>query len=205
MKTEIEYRGFTIEVKQDEHPSAPDEWGNDERFLVYDHRDFTVKEKGFDPNEIFEHMQEKKQRLYDGYWYFPVFAYIHSGVALSLGKSGWPFNCPWDTSFKGFALVKRIKGWSWKEKSAREIAGYVVEEWNDYLSGNVYGYNIEEGDSCWGYYGDPEKSGLIDDAKASIDALILEKRQSHFDRLKKWIKCRVPLFVRQPLDEQLAN
>ena len=43
-----------------------------------------------------------------------------------------------------------------------------VEAYDDYLQGNVYGYSVrdENGDildSCWGFIGDPEKSGVIDD------------------------------------------
>ena len=50
-----------------------------------------------------------------------------------------------------------------------------------YLSGDVYGYQIEnsEGDDvclgCWGFYGDYETSDLLIEAKAEIDEEI-EKR-----------------------------
>ena len=93
----------------------------------------------------------KQGRKFKGYHAFPVFAYIHSGVSLSLGKSEYPFTDPWDVSFKGFALIRQAKG--------QKMAEGLIESWNAYLSGNVYGYQVvdamgEEMDSCWGFYGD---------------------------------------------------
>jgi len=207
MKKVINYRGIDIEIISDSAPQSPDEWGNDDCFLVYDHRDFCVQVKGFNPDDIFEHMNETKKQLYDGYWYFPVFAYIHSGVALSLGRGSYPFTCPWDTSFKGFALVKKTKGWTWRRDKAIKVAESIVNEWNDYLSGNVYGYNIEEtGDSCWGFYGDYDaKGGCLDEAKAHIDCHIKAQRKSHYEQLKTWIRNKVPMFHREPMDEILFN
>lgn len=50
-----------------------------------------------------------------------------------------------------------------------------------YAYGEVYGYETTRPcseccsprylDSCWGYYGDPEHSGLLDDARSNIDVL----------------------------------
>lgn len=188
----IEYRGYEIEVCYDTDAESPDLWGNDRVFIVYDHRDFDVRRKGFDPQDIFDHITETKRLFYDGYFVFPLYAYIHSGVSLSLGRSGYPFNCPWDTSYKGFVLVKRCKGWTYTRKKAEELAQSEVEEWNTYLSGDVYGYNSEVG-GCWGFYGDEGRKQMIEDAKGEIDYEIEKKRESHFKQLKTWIKNRVPL------------
>lgn len=106
----IDYRGHKIEIYRDDNCDSPDRWGNDDVFLVYDHRQFYVERKGFDPAKIFETFQSKN--IYNDYHIFAVFAYIHSGVALSLTRNSYPFNDRWDTSFKGFALVKKQKGWS---------------------------------------------------------------------------------------------
>jgi hypothetical protein len=158
-------RGYYAEIEEDPDPQSPDDWGNTDMFLIYDHRDFTVEREGFDAQAVFEHWHECKEamfvaldaELFDGYYVLPVFAYIHSGVALSLSKSGYPFDCPWDVSFKGFALVQKNEHVLTMEK-AREMARMLVDEWNVYLSGNVYGYTLfdkkgKEVDSCWGYYG----------------------------------------------------
>ena len=194
----IQYRGQEIEIFQDDYPTSPDEYGNDDIFLVYGHRDFEVKVKGYDPEEIFHYTNERKRLFYEGYWVFPVFAYIHSEVSLSLDRRGgnmyWQ-HVDWDVSFQGFALVKKMKGWTYTRKQAEKIAQSLLDEWNDYLSGNVYGYKVLN-DSCSGYYGDPEKSGCIDLAKGHIDSHIEKERAKWYNTLKSEIKGHRPLNYR---------
>jgi hypothetical protein len=152
---------YKIEVVQDEMADSPDCWGNEDAFVVYDHRQFYVKREGFDPKEIFEHIEKTGRFFYDGHFIFPLYAYIHSGVALSVGDHNFP-DARWDVSSTGFVLVKRQKGWTWARKKAFKVAESITEEWNQYLSGDVYGYKVtdtetdEEVESCWGFYGEPE-------------------------------------------------
>jgi hypothetical protein len=61
--------------------------------------------------------------------------------------------------------------------------------YDDYLTGNVYGYRItdadgEDKDSCYGYYGSPEESGCIDEAKSTIDWYV-KKDQEEYEKLPK--------------------
>ena len=119
---------------------------------------------------------------------------------MSLGRNTYPFTCQWDTSFAGFVLVKRTKGWSWTEDKASVIAESEVEMWNQYLSGDVYGYNSEHG-SCWGFYGKEGMKDMIEDAKAEIDYAIKEELKQHLIQLKAWIKAKVPLQYRHSFKE----
>lgn len=191
----IEYRGYDIDCYYDTDSESPDDWGNDDVFIVHDHRQFSVKRKGFDPEDIYERMQEgKKLYPHDEYWFFPVYAYIHSGVSLSLGR--WFPGLPqghneFDVSFKGFMLVQRKKKWSWTEDQAYKVAQSEVNTWNEYLSGDVYGYNSECG-SCWSFYGEEGYKRMIEDAKAEIDYEIKKLRKKHFAHLKTMIRNRVP-------------
>jgi len=188
------YKGFKINVFRDENCDSDQDWLNsDEAFIVYDHRQFDVRVKGFDPEEIYLHCREKKQWFYDDHYVFPLYAYIHSGVALSLSRSGYyPFTCPWDTSMSGFVLIKQVKGWTYRREKALKVAESLVENWNDALSGNVWGYTItynsvevidnedykeendEEIESCWGFYGDnyKEDSYMVSKCKSIIDNVI---------------------------------
>lgn len=61
--------------------------------------------------------------------------------------------------------------------------------------GDVYGYTIDELDnSCWGFYGDyPEYGGAIAAAKSAIDWHIETERKAKIERVKTWIRNRVPL------------
>lgn len=195
----INYRGHEIEIYFDHDAQSPDEFQDEQVFIVYDHRQFYVEREGFDPDEIFNTIKQGK-KLYKGYWVFPLYAYIHSGVALSLGRSSYPFTCNWDTSFRGFVLVERLKGFSWKENQAYKLAEIEVKTWNEYLSGDIYGYNSECG-SCWGFYGEEGKKYMIEEAKAEIDYDIKMKRKEHLNTVKTWIKNKVPMYARQPVDE----
>lgn len=204
MKTIIEtikYKGFDINIVPDEFCDSPDNWSNDDYFLVYDHRDFYVKKDGFNPDDIFETMQTGK-KTYAGYFYFPVYAYIHSGICLQLKRwfSGLSQgHNSFDVSFKGFALIKKTKG-SYTMEKAYKIAQSVIDEWNDYLSGNVYGFEICRDEcihSIYGFYGDYEKSGIIDEAKSIIDYELNKNLQNQIKQLKIWIKNHVPFETRQ--------
>jgi hypothetical protein len=73
-----------------------------------------------------------------------------------------------------------------------------VKTYDQYLTGEVYGYSIEPtdknksiecDDSCWGFYGyDHEKSGLMEYAKNAIDCAISEYKKeviaNHLRRLQ---------------------
>jgi len=192
----INYKGKIIETFYDFNPLSPEDWVNDVLFLVYDHRDFTVKVKGFDPEDIFQYFQENpKKVLYEGYFVFPVYAYIHSGVSLSLGRNFYPFNDRWDTSFRGFVLCKKQKG-NYTSKKAYDMSEGLIEEWNQYLSGDVYGYSSAHG-SCWGFYGKSGYNQMIDEAKSEIDYAEKKAVKNHIAKLKEQIKSKVPFIYRK--------
>jgi hypothetical protein len=190
---------YTLKIERDEYPESPDFWGNDDVFIVYDHRQFTVDRKGFSPRDIFEHLQAGK-RVYKGYYAFPLYAYIHSGVSLSMSRSGYPFNDRWDVSSTGFVLVKRTAG-QWTTKQAEKVGQSIVNEWNQYLSGDVWTCTIEDEqgdavDSLSGIYGEEyaqeEGQRMLKNAQSHCIHL-------HFQKLKKWILNRVPLNRRTAL------
>jgi len=222
----ITYKNHTIKIIQDEICESPNEWGNTDLFLVHDHRDFTVKREGFEGQKLYNYYEllsminspkttkEDKESFleeindnyskFDNYFIFPVFAYIHSGIALSLGNNSYPFSCSFDTSFAGFIVAdkkqldfdyNRKNNDKFKDLSDQEIA-YIfaeglIEEWNDFLSGNVYGFQIfdnndldNEIDACYGFYGNPEKSGIIGDCYSIIDNLIKKNPEKYAIQLE---------------------
>ena len=60
MEQDIDYKGYRIKIRQDEGCQSPDDWGNDDIFLVYDHREFDVRREGFKPEDIFDYLSIKK-------------------------------------------------------------------------------------------------------------------------------------------------
>lgn len=81
--------------------------------------------------------------------------------------------------------------------------------WEDYCSGDVFGYNVldSEGndiDSCGGFYGtDHDESGLMGYAISAIEWDIKSKKKKRFARLKELIQNNVPHYLRPQLLPQL--
>lgn len=171
------YKGFKITIEQDQDAESPDNWGDDSLFLVTSsNRYFEVSRAGFDIEDIRAHKPD--------YHILPLVAYIHSGVALSLGNTGYPFNDPWDSGQIGFVLVRKRAGY----RNIRKAAAGLVESWNMYLSGDVWYFAISEAavndddddmkhvgeilDSCCGFYG---HSYCVTQAKEAADGLAADR------------------------------
>lgn len=162
--------GLTISIFQDPDPQSPNDCGDDGLFLIgLDSRNFYVKPpKPYDIKSV--HTETQKT-----HWCFPVEAYIHSGVALALAAEGDFPDRQWDVCGNIGAVFVSKKEWRTRAK-AREAARGHVETWNDYLSGQVYGYEINPAPageiySCWGFYGDYDApGGVLSEARAIVKA-----------------------------------
>lgn len=88
----------------------------------------------------------------------PLYLYDHSGITMRTS----PFSCPWDSGQVGFiyATFDQIKtetaGGRGSRKLAEKILKGEVETYDQYLTGDVYGYVLDDkygSESCWGFYG----------------------------------------------------
>lgn len=93
----------------------------------------------------------------------PVYLLDHSGLSVSTT----PFSCPWDSGLVGYIIADRksmLKEYGCKKltetikRKAKEVLIAEIEIFNQYLSGEVYGYSIEDSEgndveSCFGFYG----------------------------------------------------
>jgi hypothetical protein len=169
--------GYKVKyLVQDDNPMSPNEWDNDEAFLVHYHRQFWIEHKDIEENDLADYFTNEeidKDHYLNDYYVFLVSAYIHSGVALRLGVRAFQRQLPqghyeFDVSCCGAVLVKKKEFGSGgvefehSEEEAERIAQSIVDEWNVYLSGDVYGCiaesfdkekNSVDHDSCWGFYG----------------------------------------------------
>jgi hypothetical protein len=164
-----EYKGYVIKIFQYADVDSPEFWGDESLFLTGHHRNFHVKREGFMFTQKIPYVIKK------AYHVFPLHAYIHSGVALSLNNGGYPFNDRWDAGQVGYVLAKKSE---FRGRKKGEVAATaLVETWNDYLSGNIYGFVIEElteehVDSCWGFYGDyDKKGGALMEARSVVNSM----------------------------------
>lgn len=110
--------------------------------------------------------REINDKLVSGeYIGMPVFAYVHSMATVCAAYNN-PFHCPWDSGHSGWVFVEKRKALAWfgAERMSKQMHAKVldqlkaiVEEFNCYLTGDVYGYKVEidgdEVDSCWGFAG----------------------------------------------------
>jgi hypothetical protein len=94
----------------------------------------------------------------------PMYMYDHSGITVRTHS----FADPWDSGQVGFIYATRkdiLENWGAKRLSkelrqkAIRLLNAEVQDYDDYLTGNVYGYILEDEDgnelsSCWGYAGD---------------------------------------------------
>ena len=102
-----------------------------------------------------EYAEEHK----DTHWVFPVYAYVHSAVALSLA----PFSCPLDSGQSGFILIP--KDWHDDEETARRSAKGMLEEATSIINGEVFSLAVEHKCECCGGW---DVSGDIDETLAGV-------------------------------------
>jgi hypothetical protein len=157
---------YELEILQDESPESPREWGNLGTMVCF-HRRYNLGDKHKFSVEEAEEMMKGKDICVS----LPLYLYDHSGITMSTGS----FSCKWDSGQIGWIFVTKEqvrKEYNVKkiskdliEKVTRVLEGE-VETYDQYLTGDVYGYRIskidvcdkgcehkDEIDSCWGYYG----------------------------------------------------
>jgi hypothetical protein len=173
----IKHKGYTIKVYTDNDPENPRNWDNLGTMVCFHRRYNLGDEHGLSKDEAIEITKRK-----DVVW-LPIYAYEHGGITISTSRD-YPYNDAWDSGQLGFiyvdyATIRKEYHWALLTKGRiNKIVEYLraeVEVYDDYLTGSVYGYKVEdehgnEIDSCWGFYGyDHKKSGLLEAAKDAAD------------------------------------
>lgn len=145
-----EYEEYTIKILPDQDPENPREMFDQLGTILYVSSRYKLGDERVSVEEI-----EEITKRDDVYW-LPVFAYIHSGIMLSTGA----FGDPWDSGQSGIIYVEKFKvaeeyGNLTDENILARLKGE-VEEYSTYLEGGVVGFVIEKygkkHDSCWGFY-----------------------------------------------------
>jgi len=206
----INHKGYKIEVYTDDDPQNPikdqDMLGT---FTAFHKRyDLSCSKNEFTKVDDFtDFIHEHRNKLV----MLPLRVYEHSGITIST-VNAYPYNDRWDSSYIGYVWVtyETIR----KEYGYKHITKKVIEKienilrdevklFDDYLTGNVYGYaildkNNNEIDSCWGYYGDYRKD-MIAECRSIVDHRIKQTVQNHVKELKKYIINKIPLIYRKSL------
>lgn len=209
----ITYKGHEIVIEHDESPQNPrTEWDNFTEIHCSSSRNYLGEHNHKTWDDLHAAVRKAERR---GDIAFKMFAYIHSGTALSLETFHGRLpqgHAEFDSGHAGYVIVKKkdiIGSWgkkNWTEKlrqKAYEVAKSDLETFDAYLNGEVYGFVIDDhGDSCWGYYSVEE---AMEEAKHSVDYTVKHNIKEHLKQLKLWIKNKVPLRIRLSLKTALAT
>lgn len=166
---------------------SPEDWL---RWQVGEHLKVNTWDVYSDKYEKFEEMTlEELWKEFEKYnLVIPVHAYEHGGITISASgrRAGWD---SFDSGQLGFVYVSHedIK----KEFNVKRLTKKVLEKaekilrdevsnYDDYLTGQVYGFVIEnqheeELDSCWGFLGNYKY--CLEDAKSAADRLVEEQEK----------------------------
>lgn len=138
----------------------------------------SIKEEMEEDKISYDKYEEKlKELVYDinDIYILPLFLYDHSGITINtIG-----FSCPWDSGQVGYVYTTKdtLNEIGVRYNSHIDVENRLKEEvkvYDEYLRGNVYGFciveydeeteeELDEVDSCWGFYGDDMyENGMIE-------------------------------------------
>jgi hypothetical protein len=188
METTIVKGNIKLEIRQDFDPQNPRSLDytdcNMSKMICFHKRYCLGDEHDYDINDYpnWDFMEKDIIKNENPLVILPLYLYDHSGITISTK----PFDCRWDSGQIGFIIVtkKEIKNTydikrctkKWYDKGVRIIENE-VKTYDDYLTGQVYGYTLYEDDnevdSCCGFYGDDFWTNGISDniGKNMIDVL----------------------------------
>lgn len=188
------YKGYGIEIEQDECPESPREWDN-LGVLMLAHKRYDLPCEVSVPFDGFESWREAEEWIVNEYhpvWIAPVYGYDHSSFTVALHPHGQHYN--FDGGRVGFVMVRqedidKMGTSNNPNESLNDVLARMItnelNDYNAYLNGNVVGFRVldpdgEQIDSCWGYY---EYKACMDDAKRSIDEEIKHKESKAWEHV----------------------
>jgi hypothetical protein len=200
-----ERNGYTIKIFTDDDPDNPRTWSNIGKMVCW-HRNLLLGDEmpKESPVEFLcdllglnrdEYEDSRSTLIYllssfdmkEKIIILPLYFYNHGGITMRTT----PFGDRWDSGQVGFIYITKedAKKERLSEKDALRCLQSEVETYDDYLIGNVHGFQVcnEDNDvleSCWGFYpthGDnPDYTYCLSEARDMADRLA-EERQTEQD------------------------
>jgi hypothetical protein len=153
-----------------------------------------------EPDECAKAHEVTEVKLSEEVYHMPLYLYDHSGITMStsnalfssIDSAGWDWGC---VGFIYVTKAKIMESYGLLDNDEDEIKAKALElmqsevkEYDQYLTGDVYGFTLEKGkrcseddvhweveESCWGFYGsDHEASGLKDNLPSEYHYLLEE-------------------------------
>lgn len=188
---------YVVKVLQDELAENPRTFMDHSDHMICFHKRYKIGDKHTETKESLNTIIKRKDVVF-----LPVYLYDHSGLTISTS----PFCSHWDSGQIGFIYMtkedifevygkKKILTGKLKEK-ALEYMNASIEEYDQYLTGTVYGYiveneNGEQVESCWGFYG--ESKDCLQEGIKVAESLIRYDLKRHINKVKQYIINKVPL------------
>lgn len=156
--------GWTVNLGYDECPESPREWDN-LGVMVCFHGRYNLGDKGHgyraEDYESWAELAAKLAEDYPGSPVLPLGLYDHGGITMYVGGGPHAFDSAgWDSGTVGLIVARLTDGR--EDATPEEIEEWLrgeVEEYDAYLTGNVYRYDVTDPDgerveACCGFYGD---------------------------------------------------
>jgi hypothetical protein len=177
---------YLIEVVQDTDPENPRSWENLGTMVCF-HNRYDLGDKhnyNSDDYDGWDEMEKDIIKRENVGAILPLYLYDHSGITMN--TTG--FGCKWDSGQVGFIFISKEKMLEeyggkrvtkkLKERVTEHLKGE-VETYDQYLRGDVYGYQIsrvttcnqghehkEDLDSCYGFFG---MDSCLEDAESIVN------------------------------------
>jgi len=167
MREEIQYKGYTIKIYQDEDAPDPRKDCQNLGQMVCWHRRYNLGDQTVRPESCgsLEQLVASLQARV----ILPLYLMDHSGLTIRtdpgvfqmIDSAGWDWGQVGLIYARDHAIQKEYgcKRITRKiEAEVKKVLEAEVEVYNQFLQGDVYGYVIEDDDnqhldSCWGFYG----------------------------------------------------
>lgn len=189
------YKGYKIKILPDEDMSSPREFESNMGTMVCFHNRHNLGDKTDHRCDQFSSWEDLENHLREAHGaciVLPLYLYDHSGLRMKVGSFNGLLpqgHAEFDSGQVGFIYADRaaiLENYGAKKftlalmKKARKLLEAEVKVYDQFLSGDVYGYVVskpdkcdscgheddEEVESCWGYYGMDE---VLAEAKAVVD------------------------------------
>jgi len=202
------YKGYKIEIEQDDYPDDPRNWDN-LGTMVCVHKRYSLGDIDNRDEAIRIIDEIRYNGTVDGkeIIYLPLYLYDHSNIWMSADNSKYPFNDRWDSMFVGYihVTIDRIRKEFGIKRITKKVRDRVIRILNNevkiyskYISGEVFRFQImkdgEVIDSCGGFYDYHE---ALEEAKSVVDVHYKEQLEKRIEKIKGWIRKRVPLIYRK--------
>jgi hypothetical protein len=160
---------YELKIVQDTDPESPRTWDNLGTMVCF-HKRYELGDKTDYRTEDYDSWDELKEGIIKNEGevvILPLYLYDHSGITISTS----PFGCNFDSGRIGFIFVSKykIKKEGIDETKVEEYLKGEVSTYDQYLTGDVWGYQVyeietcdkghehkNEVESCYGIYGHDE-------------------------------------------------